>query len=108
MNAIENIEQFNALVKGDKPVMLDFYADWCGPCRTLLPTVEKLADEYNDRVDIYKVNVDAQAQLAQHFKVRSIPALFFIKDGEVIDRAGGVLPENMLREKLDNLAEKAA
>ncbi len=103
MKTIKNNEEYNDLMKQDKPVLLDFYADWCGPCQSLLPTVEKLATEYNGKVEIQKVNVDQNTELASKFGVRSIPALFFIKDTEIVDRVTGVLPEVALREKLEAL-----
>jgi len=86
-----------------KPLMIDFYADWCGPCQSLLPTVEKLSQEYEGKVEIQKVNVDQNRELAAKFGIRSIPALFFMKNQEIVDRVNGVLPESVLREKLDAL-----
>ncbi len=103
MVAIENMTQFEELIAQDKPVFLDFYADWCGPCKTLLPTVEKLADEYEGKVEIRKVNVDQNPELAQHFGVRSIPALFYIKDSKLVGKAMGLQPETELRKTLDSL-----
>ena len=83
MREIKNIKEYEEIINGDKPVLLDFYADWCGPCQSLLPVVEKLAVKHESDFVIAKVNVDHNRELAQEFKVRSIPALFFIKDGEV-------------------------
>lgn len=103
MIAIESTQEFNELVGLNKPVVLDFYADWCGPCQTLLPTVEKLAEEYDETVEIRKVNVDQNQELASHFGVRSIPALFFIKDKKVVDRLVGMVPEIELRDKIEKL-----
>ena len=100
MKAIQNTADFTNVVQQDKTVLLDFYADWCGPCQTLLPTVEKLAAEYAGKVEIRKVNVDEHQELAAHFQVRSIPTLFFLKDAKVIDRIQGVVPEQQLRNKL--------
>ena len=103
MKAIENNKDFEKLMNSNKPVLLDFYADWCGPCQALLPTVEKLADEYKEEVEIQKVNVDQNRDLAMKFGVRSIPALFFMKDTKVVDQLNGVAPERVLRQKLDAL-----
>jgi thioredoxin len=103
MTTIENNNDFNQLMNQDKPVLLDFYADWCGPCQALLPTVEKLASEYKGNVEIQKVNVDQNRELAMKFGVRSIPALFFLKDTKVVDQLNGVVPESVLRNKLDAL-----
>ena len=103
MKTIENIEDYNKLMEQNKPVLLDFYADWCGPCQTLLPTVDKLSKEFEGKVEIQKVNVDQNRALAAKFGVRSIPALFFLKDSEIVDRAAGIQTESVLREKLESL-----
>jgi len=103
MKTIENNEDFSQLMAQDKPVLLDFYADWCGPCQTLLPTVDKLSKEYEGKVEIQKVNVDQNRELAAKFGIRSIPALFFLKDSEIVDRANGLQTEASLREKLEAL-----
>ena len=103
MKTIENNDDYNTLMEQNKPVLLDFYADWCGPCQTLLPTVEKLSKAYEGKIEIQKVNVDQNRELAAKYGVRSIPALFFIKDTEIVDRANGLQPESVLREKLDAL-----
>jgi len=103
MKAIESVSEFNSLVKEGKPVFLDFYADWCGPCQTLLPTVEKLAEEFKGSVEVRKVNVDTQREIATKFGIRSIPALFFMKGNKVLDKANGALPESELRNKLNSL-----
>lgn len=105
MKTVENNSDFNQLMNQGKPVLLDFYADWCGPCQTLLPTVDKLSKEYEGKVEIQKVNVDKNQELAAKFGVRSIPALFFLKDSEVVDRANGLQTESVLREKLDALID---
>ena len=103
MKSLENLKDYNTLIKQNQPVLLDFYADWCGPCQSLLPTVEKLAKEYEGNIEIQKVNVDKNSELASKFGVRSIPALFFLKKGEVVDTLNGVVPENILRDKLEAL-----
>ena len=103
MKAIKSNKQFNDLVKGGKPFVLDFYADWCGPCQTLLPTVEKLAEEYKDTVNIVKVNIDQQRALAEKFKVRSIPQLFFLEGNKVKDHIAGLTTEHTLRKKIKAL-----
>lgn len=105
MNSINNYTEFDALIKQETPILLDFYADWCGPCQSLLPTVERLAAEYDGKVEVRKVNVDQNRELATQFQVRSIPALFFMKDQVVVDRVNGLVQENELRVKLDALVE---
>ena len=87
MKEIVTVKEFNELATQDKPVLLDFYADWCGPCQSLLPIVEKLADKYEGKVHIQKVNVDRFPQLAQKFGVRSIPALFLMQDQKILEKS---------------------
>ncbi len=96
MKEIKDVKAFNEVISQDKPVLLDFYADWCGPCRTLLPTVAKLADKYENDFVIRKINVDKNPQLAQQFKVRSIPALFVLKDKKVEKTLVGLQSEHAL------------
>ncbi len=103
MKAIESTQDFTDVLNQEKPVLLDFYADWCGPCQTLLPIVEKLSKEYEDRIEVRKVNVDDNRELSQKFQVRSIPALFFIKDSKIVDNQAGLAPEHELRKKIDAL-----
>jgi len=103
MKAIKSNKEFNELVKSGKPFVLDFYADWCGPCQVLLPVVEKLSAEYKDQVEILKVNVDEQRELAAKFKVRSIPSIFFLKENKVYDTVNGVASESTLRKKVEAL-----
>jgi len=96
MKEIKNFQEFNAVQNQDKPVLLDFYADWCGPCKALLPTVEKLADKYEEDFVIQKVNVDKFRELAGQFGVRSIPALFVLKNGAVVEQFLGYKSETEL------------
>lgn len=91
------------IIKNNPNVLLDFYADWCGPCQTLLPTIHKLADELKDDVVIKKVNVDEYQELAAQFSVRNIPTLIFFKEGEPVDRHTGLITERNLRDKIDRL-----
>ena len=102
MKVINNKQDYQNLLKGDKPVLLDFYADWCGPCKILLPVVEQLAEKHKDDFAIAKVNVDQNKELAQEFGIRSIPALFFVKDGEVKESLLGVQTETALELKIQS------
>lgn len=104
MKSITSNKQFNDLVKSGKPFVIDFYADWCGPCQTLLPTVEKLAKEYDGQVEIVKANIDQQQALAGKFGVKSIPALFFMKNNKVVDSLKGLASEHTLRKKIKAIA----
>ncbi|MDC3210907.1 thioredoxin [Saprospiraceae bacterium] len=102
MKEIKNIADFKSTIESGKPVLLDFYANWCGPCRALLPTVEKLAEAHSEDFEIVKINVDSNQELAQQFGVKSIPALFFLKDGEVQERLIGVQTEAILKSKIEH------
>ena len=86
------------------PVVADFYATWCGPCRTLSPMLDKLAGGYMDKVKFVKINVDESPGLAQNFQVQAIPTLIFFKDGKVADRVTGVPEEADLKATLDKFA----
>lgn len=83
----------NEVLNSDKPVLLDFYADWCGPCRMVGPIVSEIADERND-IKVGKINVDEQSELAAQFGVMSIPTLVVIKDGKIVNKAVGARPKD--------------
>ncbi len=93
----------NHIIENNDNVVLDFYADWCGPCQTLLPTIHKLADELKDDVIIKKVNVDDYQELAANFSIRNIPTLIFFKNGTPVDRHTGLITERNLRNKIGRL-----
>jgi thioredoxin len=103
MKSINSNKDFNNLVKSGKPFVIDFYADWCGPCQSLLPTVEKLAEEFKNEVAIVKVNIDKQRELAEKFKVRSIPSIFFMTKNQVKESINGLASEHTLRKKIKAL-----
>ena len=94
----ENFER--EVIKSNKPVLIDFWAPWCGPCRMLSPTISEIAEEYGDKVKVCKVNVDEQGDLASMFRVSSIPLLVVMKDGKVVNSAVGVRPKSQILKML--------
>lgn len=95
-------DTFNELVaKSEVPVLLDFYADWCGPCKILGPIINEMAEEYEGRALVAKINTELNPKLSQHFKVRSIPMILFVHKGKVVERFQGLVPKPNLEEILD-------
>lgn len=96
-------ENFKGYAESDKPLMIDFWATWCGPCRQMLPIVEELANEYDGKIVVGKCNVDEADDIAMQFGIRSIPTILFIKNGEVVDKSVGAVPKAKLVEKIENV-----
>ncbi len=94
----------NDVISAEQPVLVDFYADWCGPCKVIGPIVEELANEYEGKIDVRKVNVDDNADLAGQLGIRGIPTLILFKDGQPAETVVGVVSKSALADLIDRHA----
>ena len=94
-------DEFDALIAGETPVLVDFWATWCNPCRMLMPTIDALADEYDGRIRIAKVDVDENPTLAARYGISTIPCLILFKNGNIVEKSVGARPKHLLAAMLD-------
>ena len=102
-NVVTNTN-FAEMLAGEKPVLVDFWATWCGPCRILSPTVDEIADEYADRITVAKCNVDDAEEIAMQYRIMSIPTLLFFKNGEIVDKRVGVVSKDEIVSIINSIA----
>lgn len=105
VTAIQSSNFQDEVVKSSEPVVVDFYADWCGPCKIIEPVIHKLSEEYSGKVKFVKVDTDANQELAMQFGIMSIPTVMFFSKGKVQDIVIGAVPAAVLKTKLENLVK---
>ena len=93
----------NEVLNSELPVLVDFWAEWCGPCKMVSPIVEELANEYNGKVKVAKLDVDSNPQTATNYGIRGIPTLLMFKDGSAVDQIVGAVPKTQIAERLDKI-----
>jgi thioredoxin 1 len=101
--AVNDADFKETVLESGQPVLVDFWADWCGPCKMIAPVVEELAGEYAGKLDVKKMDVDANPQTAMALGIRSIPTLLIFKDGKVAETVIGAVPKSVLKKKIDNV-----
>jgi len=94
---------FEEVLNSGKPVVIDFWAEWCGPCRMVGPIVDELSNEYSEKVVIGKVDVDSNDEITSKYGIRNIPTILFFKNGELVDKQVGAAQKTVLKEKIDKL-----
>ena len=103
MRNINNNAEFEQLIAGNKPVLLKFYADWCSDCKAVEPVLSELSNDYEGQIDFAKIDVEKHQDIAKKYNIRGIPAVFFLKNGEIKDQARGIQPKAALELKLKQL-----
>ena len=101
MEVVITKENVEALKNGNLPLVVDFWAEWCGPCRMISPVISQLAEEYDGKMVVGKCNVEECEDLAAEFGIRNIPTLLFFRDGQLVDKLVGAANKNKLQEKFD-------
>jgi thioredoxin 1 len=101
VQAVEASGWEQAVLQSKEPVLVDFWAVWCGPCRMLAPTVEEIAGEYTGRLKVFKLNTDDNQEIASRYQIMGIPTLLFFKNGKLVDKVVGVVPKRQIKERVD-------
>ena len=101
--AVTSSDFDSQVLQSSVPVLVDFWAVWCGPCKMIAPHVDALAEEYAGRIKVLKVNVDDEQEIANRYGIMSIPTLLFFKDGKVADQVVGAVPKNVIADRLEKL-----
>ena len=96
-------ENFETLKNGELPLVIDFWATWCGPCRMIAPVISQLAEEYDGRITVAKCDVEEADDIAMEFGIRNIPTIIFFKNGQIVDKVVGAVPKPQLKEKFEAL-----
>ncbi len=94
---------FKELIEGDKPVLVDFFAEWCGPCKMMAPVLKDLAANNGEKLSVIKVDVDKNPQVAEHFRIQGVPTLILFRKGEQLWRQSGAVPLSHLQSTIDNV-----
>ncbi len=100
VKAIKDVDFDSVVLKSSKPVLVDFWASWCGPCRMLAPVIEELASQYGDKVDFVKINVDENPETPRKYGIRGIPTLILFKNGEAINTSVGAIPKGQIEDMI--------
>ena len=101
VQAVSSAKWEQEVLKSTEPVMVDFWAEWCGPCRMLAPTVEEIAGEYVGRLKVFKLNTDENQEIASRYQIMGIPTLMFFHGGKVVDKVVGVVPKKQIKDRIE-------
>ena len=96
-------ENYDEVLSSNKPILLDFWAEWCGPCKLIGPIIDEVSEDFSDKAIVGKINVDDSAELSSKYGIRNIPTLLFIKNGEVVDKHVGAASKKEISDKLNSI-----